>query len=169
MTLTRTALPLALAGLLGGCSSVGAISGAVAGASTGAVSANPVIGYATAVAVNAGVSALQKHIARVRDRKAQNHIAEAAGLLAPGQTTSWKVAYIIPFFANHHGELQILRNIDTPLTTCKQVLFTFDTGKPPHLHRTPFTTDICHDTEGWKWAEAEPAIARWGYFQHIGG
>ena len=149
------------------CSSIGAISGAVAGASTGAITANPLAGYATAVAVNAGISALQKHIARVRERKEQNGIAEVAGRMASGGVTSWKVAYINPFFANHHGELQVLRDINTPLTLCKEVLFTFNTGTAPHITRTPYMTDICHDFQGWEWAEAEPAVSRWGYLQHI--
>ncbi|HET9148793.1 MAG TPA: hypothetical protein VFN77_12130 [Acetobacteraceae bacterium] len=164
-TLPLLALPLV--SLLGGCSSIGAVTGAVAGASTGAATANPIVGYATAVSVNAGISALQKHITRVRQRKEQNRIAEAAGGMAPGEATSWKVAYINPFFANHHGELQVLRDIDTPLTRCKEVLFTLDTGRPPRLSRTPYTTDICRDAQGWKWAMAEPAIRRWGYLQHI--
>jgi hypothetical protein len=155
--------------LLSGCSSVGAISGAVAGASTGAISANPIVGYATAVGVNAGISALQKHLARAREHKKQTQIASVAGTLQPGDTLSWKVSYINPFFANHHGEVKILRTIDTPLAQCKMVLFTLDAGSPTKITRTPFTTAICHDTAGWRWAMAEPATRRWGFFQHVAG
>lgn len=165
--LATASLCLALGLGLSGCASIGAISGAVAGASTGAATANPLAGYATAVAVNAAVSTAQKRIARARDHKEQTRIAEAAGPLAPGETATWNVRYIIPFFANHHGTVRILRNIDTPLAQCREILFTLQTGKPPHLHQTPYTTDICRDPQGWRWSLAEPAVNRWHYLQHI--
>lgn len=155
--------------LLGGCSSVGAISGAVAGAATGAATANPLVGYATAVGVNAGVDAVQKYVARVRQHAEQNRIATAAGALAPGQSVSWKVAYLNPFFANHHGTLAVLRDIDTPIAACKDVLFTIDTGHGTNASRTPYATAVCRDSDGWRWAMAAPATARWGYLQHSGG
>ncbi|MDD2862117.1 MAG: hypothetical protein PHI71_13755 [Acidiphilium sp.] len=165
--LAGASLCLAMGLGLSGCASIGAISGAVAGASTGAATANPLAGYATAVAVNAAVSTAQKRIARARDHKEQTRVAEAAGPLGPGQTASWNVKYIIPFFANHHGTVRVLRTIDTPLAQCRQILFTLQTGHAPHVHQTPYTTDICRDPQGWRWALAEPAVGRWQYFQHI--
>ncbi len=57
--------------LLGGCQMVGPISGAVVGSATGAATVNPIVGYATAVGVNAGVDELQKYIARVRQNAEQ--------------------------------------------------------------------------------------------------
>jgi hypothetical protein len=159
-------LPLSL--LLSGCSAVAAVSGAVAGASTGAATANPVVGYATAVAVDAGVSSIQKYAVRVRQGDEQNNIAELAGIMPPGASGRWKVDYALPFFANQHGRIAVVSLIETPLTTCKEVLFTIDHGKPPHEAITPYTTDACLDTAGWRWAAAEPATPRWGSFQHIG-
>ena len=111
----------------------------------------------------------KKHVVRMRQRKEQNQIAETAGRMAVGETTSWKVAYINPFFANHHGELQILRNIDTPIAQCKEVLFILDSEKTPRGAGIPYTADICHDTRGWKWATAEPTVRRWNYLQHVSG
>jgi hypothetical protein len=38
-------------------------------------------------------------------------------------------------------------------------------------HKTPLPTDpgyiatTCHQADGWKWATAEPAVARWGFLQ----
>ena len=61
----------------------------------------------------------------------------------------------------------VVRAIDTPLVQCKEVLFTVDSGRGAHEKRVPYVTDACHDTKGWKWAAAEPATERWGYFQHV--
>ncbi len=156
-----------LPALLGGCGSIGAVTGAVVGGSTGAATANPVVGYAVAVAVNAGVDDLQKYVARVRQGAEQDAIADAVGRMPPGQVRSWKIVHDIPLFDDEHGEMEVVRLIDTPLAPCKEVLFTVDDGKGARLRRRSYTTDACLDTVGWRWAEAEPATERWGYFQHI--
>ncbi len=153
--------------VLAGCGSIGAVTGAVVGGSAGAATANPIVGYAVAVGVNAGVDDLQKYIARVRQGAEQDAIAEAVGRMPPGQVVPWKIVHDIPLFDDEHGEMEVVRLIDTPLTTCKEVLFTVDNGVGAHLRRHLYTTDACLDTVGWKWAEAEPATQRWGYFQEI--
>ena len=152
---------------LGACSSLGAIAGAAVGASTGAATVNPIVGYAVAVGVNAGVGELQKYVARVRQGAEQDAIVAAVGQMQPGETRPWKIVHTVPLFDDEHGEMQVVRSIDTPLTQCREVLFTVDEGRPPHLRRTPYTTDACLDTSGWRWAEVEPGTERWGYFQHI--
>lgn len=149
------------------CSSVGAIAGAAAGASTGAATVNPFVGYGVAVGVNAGVDALQQYIARVRQNAEQDEIAVAVGQMGVGETRSWKIVHDIPLFDDQHGEVKVTRLIDTPLAQCKEVLFTVDEGSAPKLRRSLYTTDACRNTRGWKWAQAEPATERWGYFQHI--
>jgi len=156
-------LPLAL----GACRAVGAIAGAAAGAAAGTATTNPVVGFAIAVGVNAGIDELQNYIARVRQNAEQDEIAKAVGQMQLGETRSWQIVHDIPEFDNEHGQMQVVRLIETPLTQCKEVLFTVDEGRPAHLRRTPYVTDACRDTRGWKWAEAEPATERWGYFQHI--
>ncbi len=40
-----------------------------------------------------------------------------------------------------------------------------DEGKGEDMTRAWFTSDICKQAETWKWASAEPAVARWGYLQ----
>jgi hypothetical protein len=166
---TSGVAPLALTSalLLAGCSSVGAIAGAAVGASTGAATVNPIVGYVTAVGVNAGVDALQKYIARVRQGAEQDAIVSAVGEMQPGESRPWKIVHDIPMFDDEHGRMQVVRAIDTPLVQCKEVLFTVDSGRGAHEKRVPYVTDACHDTKGWKWAAAEPATERWGYFQHI--
>jgi hypothetical protein len=153
--------------LLGGCSMVGPISGAVAGGATGAVTVNPIVGYATAVGVNAGVDELQKYIARTRQNAEQDAIIVSVADMQPGQIKYWKIVHKIPMFDNEHGTMQVTREIDTPLTQCKEILFTVDKGQGAKLKQTPYITAACRDDAGWKWAESEPAIVRWGYFQHI--
>jgi hypothetical protein len=159
-------LLLPLAGL-GACSTVGPIAGAVVGASTGAATVNPILGYAVAVGVDAGVDELQHYVARVRQGAEQDAIATAVGQMQVGEVRRWQIVHDIPMFDDEHGDVQVVRLIDTPLTQCKEVLFTVDEGRPPHLRRTPYATDACLDTRGWSWAEAEPATDRWGYLQHI--
>jgi len=158
-----TGLPL----VLSGCGMVGAVSGAVAGGATGAVTANPIVGYATAVGVNAGVDELQKYIARVRQSAEQDAILTSVAEMQPGEVKSWKIVHEIPMFDDEHGTMQVTRDIATPLTECKEVLFTVEKGKAPHMKQTPYITSACQDGSLWKWAEAEPAVSRWGYFQHI--
>jgi hypothetical protein len=166
VTLLRLALP-ALAVALAGCSALNAFTAAGVGATTGVATANPVVGYTVAVGVNAALDELQNYIARTRQGAEQDVIAAAAGEMAVGETRDWKIVHDIPLFDDEHGQMQVVRTIDTPLTQCKEVLFTVDEGRPPHLQRARYDTDACHDTTGWKWAEAEPAVDRWGYFQHI--
>jgi hypothetical protein len=153
--------------LLNGCAMVGPVSGAVVGSATGAVTVNPIVGYATAVGVNAGVDELQKYIARVRQNAEQDAILTSVAEMQPGQQKDWKIVHEIPMFDNEHGTMQVTRDIDTPLTECKEVLFTVDKGEGAKLKQTPYITSACRDGDRWKWAESEPAVARWGYFEHI--
>ncbi len=153
--------------LIAGCSSVGAITGAVVGASTGAATANPIVGYVTAVGVNAGLEELQKYISRVRQGAEQDAIVSAVGEMQPGEIHPWKIVHDIPLFDDEHGSMQVTRSINTPLAQCKEVLFTVEEGHGKHLRRIPYVTYACHDTQGWKWAAVEPAIERWDYFQRI--
>lgn len=151
--------------LLAGCRTVSAITAAAAGASTGTVTADPLIGYATTIGVNAGLDALEDYIARVRDNAEQDQIVKAVGEMNVGDQRPWKIVHTIPMFDNEHGQMQVTRLIETPLTDCKEVLFTVESGNPKNPTRTLYTTSACHDTQGWKWAAAEPATDRWGYLQ----
>ena len=149
------------------CTVANAVIGAVAGAATGAGTTNPLVGYAVAVGVDAGLDELQKYIARSRQNAEQDQIAIAVGEMQPGETRDWAIVHDIPMFDDEHGTVQVTRVIDTPLTQCKEVLFTVDEGNGAKLRRALYTTDACRNTRGWKWAEAEPAVERWGYLQHI--
>ena len=159
LLLLPTALPA--------CSVLGPITGAVAGAAAGTGSVNPIVGYAVAVGVSAGVDELQKYIGRTRHGAEQDAIVEAVGTMAIGDKRPWKIVHDFPLFDDSQGEVSVTRTIETPLTTCKEVLFTVEKGSGADLRHTPFVTSACRDGAVWKWAAAEPATDRWGYFQHI--
>ncbi len=147
--------PLLMA-LLAGCSTVGTISGLAVGGAAGGATANPVVGYAVGIGVQAGVDELVLYISRVRQRGEQDAIAEAAGTTPLDQPQAWQIRHTIPI-GNTNGTLIPVREIDTPLATCREIIFRIDGGL--------FTTDVCKQAGGWKWAAAEPAVDRWGYLQ----
>ena len=161
--LVLLAAPMALSG----CNTLSAIAGAAAGAATGAATTNPIVGYAVGIGVKTGVDGLQRYVARVRANAGQDVIATAVGEMNVGETREWKIVHTLPPWGGEHGEVQVTRLIETPLALCKEVLFSVNEGEGPKLHRTLLTTDACRNTQGWKWAQAEPAVDRWGYFQRI--
>lgn len=97
------------------------------------------------------------YVTRVRHRGEQDAIAEAAGTTPLDQSRAWEIRHTIPV-GNTHGTLIPVREIDTPLATCREIVFRVDDGGL-------FTTSVCKQQGGWKWAAAEPAVERWGYLQ----
>lgn len=160
----RLGLAVGVVGLLSGCKSVGEISGVVTGAATGGATASPAIGFVVGIATNAAVDELVEYIGRVRAGAEQDNIAAAAGALAVGQSAPWHIHHTIPI-GDEHGTLWVTRVIATPWTTCKEVVFAVEEGRGAKLRRHFYATDICLQAKGWKWAEAEPAVPRWGYLQ----
>ena len=148
---------IVLLALLCGCSAVSDVAGLAAGGTAGGLTANPVVGYAVGIGVSAGVDELQRYVSRRRQQGEQDAIADAAGSAPPGQPRAWEIRHTIPI-GNERGTLTAVREIDTPLATCREVIFTVD-------HGGVFTTSICQQQGGWKWASAEPAVARWGFLQ----
>jgi hypothetical protein len=156
------ALPLVL--LLGACSSIGAISGAVVGVATGAGTTNPVIGYAAGIGTQAAVDSLVLYVSRKRQQNEQDQIAATVGQLAPGQTAPWKIEHDIPI-GNEHGDVTVVGLIDNKLARCKEVVFTVIDGDKADSPRGQFVTTACAQGQTWKWAQAEPATERWGSLQ----
>jgi hypothetical protein len=149
---------------LAACSSIGDFTGAVAGGATGLVSANPVVGYGIGIGVRAGTDATVNYVLRKRQQAEQDAIAVLAGPLEPGASRPWQINHDIPI-GNEHGTLTVIRAIRTPLTLCKEIAFSVENGEPPDAKIAWFTTTACQQNKGWKWAEAEPAIERWGNLQ----
>ena len=147
--------------LLAGCSSTGTIIGVVVGGAAGGASANPAVGFGVGVATAAASDYAVRRITRSWHGAEQDAIAVTAAPLSVGATAPWRIVHSLPI-GNEHGQLAVVRQIDNPLAPCKQVLFSVEEGKQPAAW---YSVDICQDTAGWKWATAEPAVARWGYLQ----
>ncbi len=157
------ALPL-LAGalLLAGCQAVSQVTGLVAGAVSGGATANPAVGFAVGIGVTAGTDYAMRRITRDWHQGEQDAIALAASTLPVGQTGPWRVTHSLPI-GNEHGDLQVTRRIETPLAPCEEIAFSVvaDSKTPPPW----YTATVCRQASGWKWASAEPAVARWGFLQ----
>ncbi len=153
---------LAVLGLtmLGGCTSVSDISGLLSGGGAGALTANPAVGYAVGIGVRAGVEEVRRYVVRRRQGGEQDAIAAAAGDAPVGESRPWQIRHTIPI-GNTRGELAVVREYVTPLTTCREVVFSVEDGDHPTL----FTTSLCRQAARWKWAAAEPAVGRWGSLQ----
>jgi hypothetical protein len=157
-------LLLAAVVLLAGCNSVTQIAAVVAGGAAGGATASPAVGFAVAVAVDAGASYVVRYYGRTRQGAEQDAIAEVAGELPAGTDAAWKIEHTIPI-GDEHGRLRVVREIDSPLASCKEIAFSVDKGEGDKLKRAWFTSDVCKQAERWKWASAEPAVERWGFLQ----
>jgi hypothetical protein len=157
---------LAVVGLLlvAGCSSTAQIAAVISGGAAGGATGNPAIGFAVAVAVDAGASYAVSYYGRTRQGAEQDAIAEVAGPLPVGTQAAWRIEHTIPI-GNEHGRLQVVRSIDSPLAACKEIAFSVDEGQGDKLKRAWYTSDVCKQANAWKWATAEPAVERWGYLQ----
>ncbi len=156
--------PLLLLPVLAACSSAGGVAGAIAGAATGAATMNPVVGYAVAIGVRAGTDSAVNYVMRTRQDAEQTAIASTAGPLPPGVIMPWAIEHSIPI-GNEHGEVQVARVISTPLAVCEEIIFSVAKHKAPQADDPRYIATTCHQNDGWKWASAEPAVARWGFLQ----
>jgi len=146
-----------------GCSSVGGITGAVAGVASGSATANPAVGVAVGIAVKAGVDFTINTVLRGWQHDEQMQIASLIGAMKVGEKLPWEIRHQVPY-DNKQGKITVVRAFTTPLADCKEALFSVEGGDPkvvaPH-----FVTTVCAGADGWKWALAEPAVARWGALQ----
>jgi hypothetical protein len=155
---------LLLVGMLAGCKSGPQIAAVIAGGVSGTATGNPAVGFAVGVATDAGANYAFRSIARTWQGAEQDAIARIAGDLPIGGEATWQIEHSIPI-GNEHGQLRVVRVIESPLAICKRLTFSVDEGKGEKLTQGWFATDICKQAETWKWASAEPAVERWGYLQ----
>jgi hypothetical protein len=148
---------LLLLPLLGGCAVVSDVAGLAVGGAAGAATGNPVVAYAVGIGVRAGVDELRRYVVRRRQQGEQDALAEAAGDTPLDTSRAWQIRHTIPI-GNVSGMFVPIREIRTPLADCREVLFTADDDGV-------FTTAVCRQDSGWKWASAEPAVDRWGFLQ----
>jgi hypothetical protein len=150
--------------LLAGCNATVQIAAVVGGGAAGGVTGNPAVGFAVGVAIDAGATYVVRYYGRSRQGAEQDAIAQVAGDLPVGTEATWKIEHTIPI-GDEHGQLRVVRAIDTPLTACKEIAFSVDEGKGDKLKRAWFISDVCKQAARWKWASAEPAVERWGFLQ----
>jgi hypothetical protein len=149
------------AALLAGCGAIGGFVGAAASIATSFATANPAIGLAVGVAAQSATDETLRYVARRRQHAEHDAIIAAVADMEPGQTRKWQHAHLVGSGVEG-GEVRVLRLIETPLATCKELLFSVEAhDKPPSW----FTTAACRHGEVWKWAAAEPAVERWGNLQ----
>lgn len=166
----RGAICLTLLGWLSACNetaqnSAGPIGGAAVGLGVAGITADPFVAYAAGVGAQAAIEALQKYLSRTLHKGEQDNIAATVAALQPGQSAAWKIGYAIPI-DREHGDVTVIRLIKSPLTVCKVVAFTVIAGRKANAGRGVYITSACLRSDGtWKWAEAEPAVARWGFLQ----
>jgi hypothetical protein len=149
-------IPLLLIAL-GGCRFAGDLVGAAAGGASGAATANPAVGIAVGVAVNSGVDATFAYIGRKWQQGEQDALAAEVGTMDAGESRPWAVHHFVPI-GNEHGTVEVTRDIVTPLTSCKELVFSVQSGRDREAW---YTTQACQDGARWKWALAEPATERW--------
>lgn len=162
--LRGAAVLFGLASFLGGCKDLATIAAVASGTTTGAATGNPAIGFAVGVGVSAAGNFLVRYVGRVRAGAEQDVIAIAAGELPVGGSAPWAVHHTVPI-GNEQGSLQVIDMITTPIAVCKEVVFSVIDGNGPTAPRRWYHVDVCRDPAGWKWATAEPAVARWGFLQ----
>ncbi|SAK50022.1 lipoprotein [Caballeronia hypogeia] len=149
---------------MSGCASLGAATGAVAGIATGAFTTNPAVGFGVAVAVQAATDEVVKHTMKSLHQDQQVMIAVTAGMSQVGETRPWQVKHTLPV-ENGHGEVRVLREFSSALATCKEFAFSVVDGDDAKAPAEWYIATACQQTEGWKWASAEPAVERWGNLQ----
>ncbi|MDD2862118.1 MAG: hypothetical protein PHI71_13760 [Acidiphilium sp.] len=168
-------VPLTFALLaLSGCGSVltQSTSDAAGVAGAGIASAVTTNGSVTA-AIGLGVQSVAAsglgYVERDVHHKEQQKIADAAGPLAPGAVAPWSVTHVIPIEDDQHGEVSVSQQFGGTLFPCKEVVFSVDHVRTVHGVKTDrpdyYVTTICRERGIWRWAQAEPATARWGTLQ----
>lgn len=149
---------------MSGCASIGAATGAVAGIATGAFTTNPAVGFGVGVAVQAATDEVVARTMKSLHHDQQVMIAVTAGSMTVGETRPWKVKHTLPV-ENGHGEVRVLREFNNALASCREFAFSVADGDDPKAHAEWFVATACRQSEGWKWASAEPAVERWGNLQ----
>lgn len=156
----------ACAGLMTGCSSVGPLTGAAAGVATGTVTGNPAVAYSVAVSVNAATDASIKYATRKWAASEQDALAMAVGRLSDSTPSlNWSLERMMGL-TKAHGQVVLVRTFTTPLATCREAVLTVQEAQAPkNAPGAGYTIYACQNGTTWQWANAEPAVPRWGNLQ----
>jgi hypothetical protein len=155
----KETLVLVICLFLPGCAALGDVTGAVAGLVSGAITANPAIGIGVGVSVRAATNEAAKYVSRKRQQNEHDAIAAAVAETDVNETRVWAVDRRVT--GDAHGEVRVIRIIQTSLALCKEALFSVVSGDGDTVRRLWFSTTACEEGGRWKWAAAEPAVDRW--------
>jgi hypothetical protein len=150
--------------LASGCSSIGAASGAAAGVASGIVTSNPAVALGVGIAVQAATDEAVARYMRGMHKDQQDLMSALVGTMPVGETKPWSVKHTLPI-ENGHGQVRVTRAVSSALALCKEFVFSVQDGDGPNAPEMWFTASACQQDQGWKWATAEPAVARWGNLQ----
>ena len=147
----------------GASASAGVAGAAIAGKVTSNAAVASGIGLGALAAARAGVAYTQ----RVMHTYTQDMIAQAAGPLAVGAVAPWVAIHSVPLEDDEKGRVTVSRTISTGTLDCKEIVFSVDTVADKDKPATSafYVAAVCRDGRNWKWASAEPAVARWGALQ----
>jgi hypothetical protein len=144
----------------------GAAAGGIGGIAIGGLTSNPAVGYAVGLGIRTVVDSALSGWFRQLNTEEQDAIAATAGALAPGQRHAWAVEHGLPFgWRDAGGMMEVTRVIETPLASCREVVFSFGSDEEDAPPEGVFSATLCKQAQGWKWAAAEPAVGRWGALQ----
>ncbi|WP_376099475.1 hypothetical protein ACE7GA_11460 [Roseomonas sp. CCTCC AB2023176] len=168
----RSALPLLLVvALLPSCSALqGEAAADVAGIGGAAVSDALGASGAAAAGIGLGVRAVTRAGLQYAQRRvraaAQDRIATVAGPLRPGQVAAWSTDHALPLEPEERGRVAVTRTVSHDPLACKEIVFSVDVReREEDAARGFYTATICRAGTTWRWATAEPAVARWGNLQ----
>jgi hypothetical protein len=145
----------------GTAAGAGVAGAGIASAVTSNGSVTAAIGLGTQAAAATGLAYVERSV----HAQEQKRIATTAGPLAIGEVAQWSIKHAIPIEDDEHGEVTVSRDISDAPLECKEIVFSVDTVQDKQPSRQFFVTDICRDGSNWRWASAEPAVARWGTLQ----
>ncbi|HLS41707.1 MAG TPA: hypothetical protein VK026_00400 [Paenalcaligenes sp.] len=126
---------------------------------------------AVATGIGLGVQAAAKaglQYAQRQTRGAEHDaITRAASGLAVGDVAQWAVIHSVPLEPDSQGSVTVSRHIQGQGMQCKEIVFSHApmSSVDPVLDSAYFVAMICENADGWRWASAEPATARWGALQ----
>ncbi len=123
-----------------------ALSGAVAGVSTGAVTSNPAIGFGVGIAVQAATDEAVNRLMKRLHSDQQIAIATTAGDLPIGETKPWRVKHTLSV-KNGHGDVRVLGKFSSALATCREFAFSVADGGKPDAHQDWFLAQACKDND----------------------
>ena len=159
-------------GALTGCGALlaeGTATGAgIAGAGiSGSVTHNAALATGIGLGVQAVADTGLQYAERRIHSAEQDTIATAAAPLNEGDLGAWSVSHTVPIEPDEHGSVMVSRVFGSDAFRCKEIVFSVDTpaDKDKPAGSEFYVAAVCRDGNAWKWASAEPAVARWGALQ----